>query len=286
MEDNMQLPDEDLRKTYSKWETDKLKNAITNESDSFDAMALSLIKEELDHRIIHIQEFNSGGSNIYKCPKCSSESELNNEEVIKGEFICPECNTMIIISKNEIKRTERETTQIQFHRVTLKANKVIIEQHKCNVCNKPFTLGEDIEKCENCNNYFHQNCCIENIGCPICNKEEETEICKFCGERIKVGANKCKHCGQILDANFGNRIESYVPIVCQEAQDALNMAIWSIFCFGFILGPIAIRKGIKAKQTIRENPNYIGEGKATAAIVIGWITLALNILGFIAKMST
>ena len=72
-------------------------------------------------------------------------------------------------------------------------------------------------------------------------------------------------------------------IPCKEARDALIIAIISLFCFGIILGPIAIVKANKAKQLMRENPNLTGEGKATAAIVIGIISVVLFILGLVVR---
>lgn len=74
---------------------------------------------------------------------------------------------------------------------------------------------------------------------------------------------------------------AHEAIPCKEARDALIIAIISIFCFGIILGPVAIVKATKAKQLMRENPALTGEGKATAAIVIGIISTILSALGLI-----
>jgi len=72
---------------------------------------------------------------------------------------------------------------------------------------------------------------------------------------------------------------------CEEASSALKYAIVSLFCIGFILGPIAIIKGFSAKKIIAANPRLEGGGKATAAIIIGIISTVLNILGIIAKFA-
>lgn len=72
---------------------------------------------------------------------------------------------------------------------------------------------------------------------------------------------------------------------CKEAGQALMYAIISIFCFGFILGPLAIIKARKAKAIIAANPGMQGEGKATAALVIGIIATILNVLGLIARIA-
>lgn len=65
--------------------------------------------------------------------------------------------------------------------------------------------------------------------------------------------------------------ESTTP--CQEAGEALKYAILSLFCFGFILGPVAISKAFKARKEINEDPSLTGWGKTNAAIFIGIIAL-------------
>ena len=72
---------------------------------------------------------------------------------------------------------------------------------------------------------------------------------------------------------------------CPEANEALKYAIIGIFCFGIILGPIAISKALKARKMIAMNPRLAGSGKATAAIVIGSIALVLWALSMIARIS-
>jgi hypothetical protein len=79
---------------------------------------------------------------------------------------------------------------------------------------------------------------------------------------------------------------AYATVPCKEANDALTMAIIGFFCFGIILGPLAIAKASKAKKMIQADPRLTGEGKATAAVVIGIIVTILSlfwILDFAAK---
>jgi hypothetical protein len=72
---------------------------------------------------------------------------------------------------------------------------------------------------------------------------------------------------------------------CPEAEEALKYAIIGIFCFGIILEPLAISKALKAKKMIAMNPNLSGAGKATAALIIGIVTLVLWVIGIIARFS-
>jgi hypothetical protein len=77
--------------------------------------------------------------------------------------------------------------------------------------------------------------------------------------------------------------EATIP--CKEASEALKYAIIGIFCFGIILEPIAINKALKARKMIALNPRLTGSGKATAALIIGFVALALWILGLLARVS-
>ncbi len=76
--------------------------------------------------------------------------------------------------------------------------------------------------------------------------------------------------------------EGDVP--CEEANEALKYAIISIFCFGIILGPMAISKGMEARRLIRDDPDLSGSGKANAAIIIGIVVIIFWVLGMAARV--
>jgi hypothetical protein len=73
----------------------------------------------------------------------------------------------------------------------------------------------------------------------------------------------------------------------QEAQkkagSALTMSIIAFFCFGPILGPIAIVNASNAKKVL--TPTDPGYGKATAAQICGAIALVLWVLALIIQFS-
>ena len=58
-----------------------------------------------------------------------------------------------------------------------------------------------------------------------------------------------------------------------DAKTALILSLVGLFCFGFILGPIAILKARSALQMIRMNPGMRGEGLAIAGMVIGIVDI-------------
>ena len=118
-----------------------------------------------------------------------------------------------------------------------------------------------VDRCAGCAEPFCNECLVEIHGQ------------KYCGS-CKVMALR----GQPVVAE-----EATVP--CKEANEALTYAIVSLFCFGFILGPVAISKASKARKMIELNPRLAGSGKATAATIIGVVALVLWVLGLISRVS-
>lgn len=109
----------------------------------------------------------------------------------------------------------------------------------------------------------------------------------FCGDCL-VEIQGQKYCGACKVMALKGRpvVVEQGSVPCKEAGEALTMAIISLFCFGFILGPLAIAKASKAKALIEADPELTGSGKATAAQIIGGLALAFWILSLAAKMSS
>lgn len=76
--------------------------------------------------------------------------------------------------------------------------------------------------------------------------------------------------------------EPTVP--CPLANEALQYAIVSIFCFGIFLAPAALIKASKARKLLAADPRLQGAGKVTAAMVIGWCVLGLWIIGIFGRV--
>ena len=118
----------------------------------------------------------------------------------------------------------------------------------------------------NCKN--HQD--IEAVGrCAGCQEP-------FCGDCL-VEIKGQKYCGQckVMTIQSVPQVEQATR-PCKEASNALTIAIIGIFCFGIILGPVAIVKASKAKKLIADDPTLTGEGKATAAMIIGILVLVFG----------
>jgi hypothetical protein len=104
--------------------------------------------------------------------------------------------------------------------------------------------------------------------------------------RLNAGEAVCPTCGDVINgycfrcrqgAPPSNYMFSGVRETAKEAKEAFWCAIIGIFCFGFILGPVAIYKGFAARKIITENPNLLGEGFATAAIIIGIFDVIIHL---------
>ncbi|MEJ0090912.1 MAG: DUF4190 domain-containing protein [Limisphaerales bacterium] len=107
--------------------------------------------------------------------------------------------------------------------------------------------------------------------CPDCLVEIQGQ--KYCGS--------CKS----MALRGSPIIAEEATIPCKEAGEALTYSIVGLFCFGIILGPIAISKALKAKKMMALNPRLTGSGKATAGLIIGIIALVLWVLSILVRVT-
>ena len=141
------------------------------------------------------------------CPVCGKNIEDIKKE---SEYICSDCGKDIPKGVSycwhcggQIEKDINSATSVgvssQLKSKSLKANKKIVDESVCKICNAKFTIGEDINQCEKCQNYLHSRCWKEKGGCNQPGCKEETKPCPMCGKEIKQNALKCKHCGQFVD---------------------------------------------------------------------------------------
>ena len=80
-------------------------------------------------------------------------------------------------------------------------------------------------------------------------------------------------------------LDAQAKQIADDAKQALIMAIVGVFCFGFILGILAIRKANSAQEAI--NVYEVGlehRGLATGAKVLGIIDIVLWALVLLARI--
>jgi hypothetical protein len=108
----------------------------------------------------------------------------------------------------------------------------------------------------------------------------------FCGNCL-VDIRGQKYCGscKVLALQGQQVVVEDATIPCKEAGQALSYAIISLFCFGIVLGPMAIAKANKAKQMIALNPRLTGSGKANAAMIIGILAMILWAIGLATRVA-
>ena len=227
------------------------------------------------------------------CPNCKKNLEMVTQEseyycdscekdVPADAIFCPFCGTQLEERKNIMHETPTET-KISPIAGLLKANKKIVEENCCKICNGKFSIGDHIRRCESCLNYFHNRCWEVNGGCNQHESIEDTKPCPICGKEIKRSALKCRHCGQYLDETIKPRQTPKGTV--KEASTSLTYAIIGIFLFGFILGWVAISNGNKALKIIEADPGYKGKGMAIAGIIIGIFDILGWIIAIISRFS-
>lgn len=164
----------------------------------------------------------------------------------------------------------------------------------CCWCGDLLFLGDDGIICEACGSPSHVRCWNTVKGCNGCKRrgsyeiqplpQPPTRVEQRPTRTLRTGENFCSSCGDIVRGYcFRCRYphpQAYTgpKHTLPEANDALKYAIIGLFCFGFVLGPMAVVKGTSAKKQIAADPRYDGEGVATAAQIIGGIEVALYVL--------
>ena len=108
--------------------------------------------------------------------------------------------------------------------------------------------------------------------------------CSNCAMDNPDEATVCQHCGTPFAAVSvqapGVPVADPIKAAAvKSASNALTMSIIGFFCFGIILGPIAISQAKKAKAVLVDGD--AGYSNAKTAEIIGWIVTVLSAIGII-----
>lgn len=131
------------------------------------------------------------------------------------------------------------------------------------------------------------------MSCENHPEKTETGLCTGCQEpyceECLVSFNNEKYCSEckymnVNPAVFYEEVEKCEP---EEAGEALKYSLIGIFCFGIILGPIAMNKGFKALGIIKQDPFHKkGRTKAAFGILMGFYCLAFWLLNIIDRVKS
>lgn len=97
------------------------------------------------------------------------------------------------------------------------------------------------------------------------------------------GAHYCASCKVETVKSLPAPIEGLIP--CKEAGEALRLAIFSIFCFGVILGPVAMAKANRAKRLLEANPQLSGSGKVIATYLVASMVILFWVFGMLGRIA-
>lgn len=103
--------------------------------------------------------------------------------------------------------------------------------------------------------------------------------CPYCGSPLENAADKCQDCGRWLDPSLDSTRNADSPPIVLPPRSRSGLAIGSLVCAIFALGPgsiAAVILGYLALRQIRRDPLRInGKRMAIAGLILGW----LGILG-------
>jgi hypothetical protein len=187
----------------------------------------------------------------------------------------------------------------------LKINKLLASQ-PCTHCGDELLLGEAGAVCEACESPHHERCWDQMNGCgnkecinaPLAMLPGMLQPLRPVYEKpLRPGESRCPSCGDIIDNQFCLQCNAptigegystsgaYVTTRAPEVGEALRYAIIGLFCFGFILGFLAIRSGSKAKEHIARDPRLDGAGLATFAQGLGAFEIVASVVVFLRVFS-
>ncbi len=206
------------------------------------------------------------------CPSCQYSSKVPQEHAGK-EVICPQCGNTLKVPTNPVA-------------TAVAVNPLPAAEIPCPQCSRMVKAGSPT--CLWCGmplnrpqtevtELLHRKTAVQDATWA---DSEASRTCPWCAETIKAAAKKCPYCNELLD----QRPERQSPVVNaaadleRKARDAFIISLFGlfIFCFGFILGPIAIIQGIQVNKEFHRN-GLPSNGLATASIVLG----ILDVFGFI-----
>lgn len=128
----------------------------------------------------------------------------------------------------------------------------------------------------NCKNHEAEEAVDRCVGCA-------EAFCPYCLVTVQ-GQKYCAACKVMVVKGPPVMTIAEGEEPCEEANEALKYGLISLFCLGFITGPMAISKALEAKKQIKADPDLGGTAKANAGLLFGTVGLIIWVVGLIARM--
>lgn len=166
----------------------------------------------------------------------------------------------------------------------LKAN-LKLQGQPCGVCQQAFELGQDVSICNACAANHHTACWDRHGGCSTqgCANAPLQRLAEPAQEQLPPGVKRCPSCQVKIGeyeqvCPYCNAILSADGMYHGPTQNApgavasLVFGILGLLICGIIFGILALVKSSEARR-YKDDPRYIGQGMATAGMVLGIIDL-------------
>jgi Domain of unknown function (DUF4190) len=112
--------------------------------------------------------------------------------------------------------------------------------------------------------------------------------CPYCSSQIQDDALQCLHCQRWLDPKLDATLNAESPPIVLPPRRISGLAIGSLTCAIFGIGPgsiAAVILGYFALREIRRDPLRMnGKGIATAGVILGWMGVLLLSIGIVLAM--
>jgi hypothetical protein len=224
---------------------------------------------------------------VVTCSSCRYTSKVPDEHAGK-EVICPQCGNTLKVPEPGSEAAQPPSQPTEQPTAQPAPPSVPPTSVTCPSCQK--NVSSAAKMCIWCGSPLAGAPPAQPSGGPAA--PDDTRKCPYCAETIKAAARKCHYCGEILDPQLAKTRRQQAQAVKGAAQaknldkmarDAFIISLIGLLCFcGIITGPIAIIQGVNVNKQLKK-AGRSQNGLATAAIIIGIVSIVVLIVGLVVQ---